>query len=160
VTRLRFVDDLQPPTLQVLFDGGDKRFVAAIAEYVAALRLPCLHDGPFEMLLFFDFKFEGEGKKYVLKDLDLSGFLGAVKPIPTGSAYFDTTTMKCPFDVRLTFKQPFAPNRVDELEDDVPARHAFIDWLASLEINVGDKPVTDLIGQPMNIHVPCATIDL
>jgi hypothetical protein len=60
----------------------------------------------------------------------------------------------------LTFKQPFDRNRVEELEEDVPARHAFLDWLAGLELVIPGRKTTDLIDQQMTIHIPCAQVDL
>ncbi|HEX7636857.1 MAG TPA: hypothetical protein VF457_00550 [Burkholderiaceae bacterium] len=163
--KLTFVAPDQPPRSEVRYVEDvftdHERIVHATDAYVQAMRMPCQHGGPVEVNFTFEFTTGWWQKdRHVLKDLPLVQFLGAVKPIPAGSAFFDTTRMKCPFDVRLTLEQPFDPNRIDELDEDVPARHAFLDWLAGLKLELGPKPRVDLLDQTMLIHVPCGTIDL
>jgi hypothetical protein len=163
IARLRFFDPKAAPTVQVLSDGGDPAFEGAISDYVQALRVPCLVGGPIDVNFSFQFRVEGGGRplrRHTLKDLSLVTFLGSVKPVAPGSAFFDTTDMKCPFDVRLTFRQPFELNRIDELDDDVPARHPLLDWLGERELNVDKKLAGELLYQQMTIHIPCLKIDL
>ena len=160
---LRFTTADAPPTYDVLYDGGDRHFAAAVGPYreaaVAVLQRPTgQRRRPLQIPIP-----GGAVRKRVFNDLTLAQFLLAVTPIPTGSAYFDTTAMKCPFDVRLTFRQPYAQNQVAELEDDVPARHAFIDWLSRQQLDaayLGGTGAAELLDQTMTIRVPCATIDL
>jgi len=162
LARVRFTDPGAPPAIDVLYDGGDRSFAEAISDYVAHLRLPCLAGAPLEEDYSFIFRIDGGGnlKRHVLKDQTLQNFLGVVKPVKAGSAYFDTTTMKCPFDVRLRFRQPVESNKIEELEEDVAERHAFLDWLGEREINLDRKAAGELYGQTMTIHVPCVKIDL
>jgi len=162
LVRVRFSEPAAPPTYEVVWDGGDRLFGEAVVAYVEKLRLPCLSGAPIEENWEFYFRMDGGGnfKRHVLKDQPLQNFLGAVKPIKPGSVYFDTTTMKCPFDVRLRFRQPVESNKIEELEEDVPARHAFLDWLGEREVNLDRKAAGELYGQSMTIHVPCIKIDL
>ena len=161
VARVRFVAADRAPEVDVLDDGGDKSFAAPIPFYVAHMRLPCMQGGPIDTFVHFRYRIDvGPAQRRVLNDVDLRTFLASVKPIAAGSAYFDTNAMKCPFDIRLKLEQPYEPNVVEELDEDVPARHAFLDWIARQQLNLGPKPPNDLLDQPMNIHVPCATIDL
>ena len=162
LVRVHFVDPAAAPTFEVVWDGGDRSFGEAIVGYVEKLRVPCLSGGPIDENYEFHFRMEGGGnfKRHVLKDLSLQDFLGAVKPIKAGSVFFDTNAMKCPFDVRLSFRQPAESNNIQELEEDVPARHAFLDWLGEREINLDRKVAGELYGQSMTIHIPCAKIDL
>lgn len=162
LARVRFTDPAAPPAIDVLYDGGDRSFAEAISDYVARLRLPCLAGAPLEEDYSFIFRIDGGGnlKRHVLKDQTLQNFLGVVKPVKAGSAFFDTGTMKCPFDVRLKFRQPVESNKIEELEEDVPARHAFLDWLGEREVNLERKLAGELYGQTMTIHIPCARIDL
>lgn len=162
LVRVRFSEPAAPPTYEVVWDGGDRQFGEAVVAYVEKLRLPCLSGAPIEENWEFHFRMDGGGnfKRHVLKDLPLQTFLGAVKPIKPGSVFFDTNTMKCPFDVRLRFRQPVEVNRIEELEEDVAERHAFLDWLGERELNLDRKTAGELYGQSMTIHVPCIKIDL
>jgi hypothetical protein len=162
VMRLTFTPGTPEPVVEVLYDGDGKSFATAVRGYATAVRLPCQHEGtPVPAIMRFRFVLEGdEAPKYVLNDLGLKDFLSAAKAVTPGSAYFDTTTMKCPFDVRFTLKQPFGPNRVEVLEEDVPARRAFADWLATREFELQPRSAANLYGQSMTIHIPCAKIDL
>lgn len=162
LVRVRFSDPAVAPTWEVVWNGGDRLFGEAVGGYVEQLRLPCLNGAPIEENWEFQFRIEGGGnfKRHVLKDLPLQSFLGAVKPIKSESVFFDTNTMKCPFDVRLRFRQPVESNKIEELEEDVAARHAFLDWLGEREINLDRKAAGELYGQTMVIHVPCVKIDL
>ena len=159
VVKLRFVDAAAPPELAVIDDAGSGAFVNALRPYVEQMRVPCLQQEPVEFHMFFKFQIPGRGEtKLVLKDLDLQTYLGVVASTPP--AYFDTHTMGCPFDVRLKFRQPFEPNGIAELEQDVPARHAFLDWLASLKLDVEPAKAKQLFGQVSTIHVPCVKLDI
>jgi hypothetical protein len=162
--RAHFVEAGAAPTYEILYVKGTSQFADAVKPYLEGMRLPCLRSGPVDTMVKFDFVIaradHGRQSRLVLKDLDLAQFLKVTRRGAAGAAFFDTRTMKCPFDVRFTFWQPFERNRVQELEEDVPARHALLDWLAGQEINLGSNPVGELLGQSMNIHVPCATIDL
>lgn len=159
VVKLRFVDPAAPPELSVLDDAGSGAFIKALRPYVEQMRVPCLQHEPVEFHMFFKFQLADLGeKKLVLKDLDLQTYLGVVSSVPP--AYFDTNTMDCPFDVRLKFRQPFEPNGIAELEQDVPARHAFLDWLAALKLDVEPAKAKQLFGQVSTIHVPCVKLDI
>ena len=159
VVKLRFVDPAAAPELTIIDDAGSGAFVNALRPYVEQMRVPCLQQEPVEFHMFFKFQIPGRGEsKLVLKDLDLQTYLGIVSSAPP--AYFDTSTMGCPFDVRLKFRQPFEPNGIAELEQDVPARHAFLDWLAALKLDIEPARAKQLFGQVSTIHVPCVKLDI
>ena len=159
VARVRFVAPDQPPEVEFLDNGGDAHFVNAVRGFTTSLRSPCLQGEPLETMFHYGFVIDGNPRP-VLNDIDLQQFVATVKKVPAGSAYFDTQLMKCPFDVRITFEQPWEPNIVQELEEDVPARHAFLDWMSQREFNLPPRDSNKLIGQQMVVHVPCAIIDL
>ncbi len=161
LARARFVDAAKSPVSEILYDGDGKSFGRAVEGYLTAMRLPCMHDLPVEALIQFNFTLEGEkSDTYVLNDLGLVQFLGAAKPVSPGSVFFDTASMKCPFDVRFTLRQPFERNQVDLLDEDVPSRRALADWLATREFDLPLRSAAHLHGQSMTIHIPCAKIDL
>jgi hypothetical protein len=159
VSRIRFVAPDRPPVVEILDNGGGRHFADNVSRFVATMRMPCLRDAPVEMMIHYRFIIDG-GDRPVLNDLDLKSFLATVKPIAQGSAFFDTRAMKCPFDVRLTWQQPYEANLIEELEEDVPSRHAFLDWMAQREFDLAPRKANLLLGQQMVVHIPCVTIDL
>ena len=160
--RVRYFSPDKPPTWEILFDGGARAFVYAVQPYLEMLRMPCVGAEAVEEDISIHFRYEPDGvlRQRVLKDLPLASFLSVVKPIKPGSVFFDTNTMQCPFDVRMTFKQPFEPNTLQELDEDVPSRHTFLDWLGQREINLDKQHSGQFLDQQMVVHIPCATIDL
>jgi len=161
VFRLHFTDPTQAPEMVVLDDGGSVLFVRSLRGYVEQFRLPCMGKEPVDLHFNYVFQLNGAGvNRVVLRDLPLGTFLRAVKQFPVGSVYFDTNLMKCPFDVRMTFLQPWNRNRIDELEEDVPARRAFLDWLSGMQLDLGPRASNQVLGQSMTLHVPCVKIDL
>ena len=159
VARVRFVAPDKPPEVEFLDKGGDARFPDAVRPFVASMRVPCLHGEPLETMFHYRFLIEGN-PRHLLNDLDLPHFIALVRKVPPGSAYFDTRLMKCPFDVRITFQQPWEPNLVQELEEDVLARHAFIDWMSQRQFDLPERAGNALLGQQMVVHVPCVIVDL
>jgi hypothetical protein len=160
VVRLHFFDAAAAPELTVLDDGGSHHFVDAVRPSVAALRMTCLGKEPIDLQVFYRFMVDGSADRLVMRDLSLAQFIRAAKPVPAGSVYFDTTLMKCPFDVRLTFRQPWNPNRIDELDEDVESRRAFLEWLSTLEFRMPPRDANKVLGQSLVVRVPCARIDL
>lgn len=162
IARVHFAAADRSPTRQILYDGHRASFGKAVAGYLDAMRLPCLPAGAtIDTVIKFDFTLEGMTRQvHVLQDLDLQQFVSAAKPAPGDSAYFDTVPMKCPFDIRLTVGEPFEPNRVELLELDEATRRPLADWIARQKLGLTPDMGAEVNGQPMNIHVPCAKIDL
>ena len=160
VARLHFFDPAKAPDMTILDDGGSNQFVRAITPSVEALRMTCLGKDPIDLQVFYTFVIDGSVNRVVLRDVTLAQFLHAVKPIAPGAGYFDTQLMKCPFDVRLTFRQPWNRNRIDELDEDLESRHAFLAWLSTLEFDLPARDANHVLGQSMLVHVPCAVLDL
>ena len=160
VLRVHFTAPDQAPELVVLDDGGSPLFVRAVRGYFSEMRLPCIGKEPVDFHFQYRFLIEGAVNRVVLRDQPLGTFLRSVKPGTMSQVYFDTNLMKCPFDLRLTFLQPWNRNRIDELEEDVPARHAFLDWLSGMQLDLGARAANHVLGQSMIIHVPCVKIDL
>ena len=160
VLRLHFFDAAAAPEVTVLDNGGSPHFAEAVQPSVAALRMTCLGKEPVDLQVFYQFRIDGSADRVVLRDLTLARFIRAAKSVPAGSVYFDTTLMNCPFDVRLTFRQPWNPNRIDELDDDLESRHAFLEWLSTLELRMPPKDANKVLGQSMLIQVPCVKVDL
>ena len=163
VARLHFADLAGAPEMTVLDDGGSALFVRAITPSIEAVRLVCVGKAPAEpvdLQVYYSFQIDGSADRVVLRDVTLKQFLGVVKPFPKGAIYFDTQLMKCPFDVRLTLRQPWGRNRIDELDEDVESRHTFLSWLSTLELKLPPRDANRVLGQSTIVHVPCAVLDL
>ena len=156
--RLRFEAPDQAPKLGVLAASRHTALVAAVRDYAAGLRLPCLGSQPVEPTQLFMFKIDG-GARTVLNDFSLVQMVGAARDLPAG-VYFDLNTMQCPFSLRLSYFRPHGPNEVRSLDTHYPARQAFMDWLSQITLNLPDVRNTEVLGQTITVEVPCGTVDL
>jgi hypothetical protein len=129
-----------------------------VERHVAGLRLPCMDSDPIGVDVLYQFRLD-EGKRTVLQDTTLPKLLGAAKSLPA-PAYFDLTTMGCPFDVRFTYQQPHRPNRIGQLDAADPKRQPFLDWLTGLHLRLADATNTAVLGDSMTVNVPCMKLDL
>jgi hypothetical protein len=156
--RLRFTSPTEPPSVTVLARSGHRAFWREVEAFAADYRVPCLAGEAVDIAMLYTFRIEG-GARTRLNDLTLRDWLVAVSapPLP---AYFDTTTMGCPFDVRLQYLRPHEPNIVLEVESANPARRQFLDWLAAMKLELDPGVNTAVLGDTITISVPCAKIDL
>jgi hypothetical protein len=147
-----------PPEVRV-HSASHSRLQATALKHAQGMRMPC-HPGQGHLVtdVIYEFALHG-GNRTLLKDASVASLVRAAATYPT-PAYFDSNTMGCPFDLRLTYYQPHRPNLVQQLETDHPDRRAFMDWLASLRLKLDDKPNTAVLGDTMTVNVPCATLDL
>jgi len=132
----------------------------AAEDWADDYRMPCLAKGtPVDTVMAFVFKIP-DAAHVALKDLDLMGLLRGSQALPPG-AQFDTTTMGCPFDLKIMHLQPHEPNRVDQLDTPNPARVPLMQWLQFVQLRAPDaQTANQLLGQSHIVHVPCAQLDL
>lgn len=155
--RLRFTRPDAPPEVAVLA-SNHRKLEASMRSYAEDLRLPCMTAEPVAWNVMYHYRLEG-GRRTVLKDLPLTDLLRSAKqPLPP--AYFDFTTMGCPFDVRLTYFQPHSRNQVGQLDNVHPARQPLFDWMAGLALNLSEQQNTAVLGDSMTVSVPCGKLDL
>jgi len=156
--KLRFMAPDLPPEVEMLAASPYPRLESAVRKHLADLRLPCLKDGPISVTQLYSFVLDG-GERTLLKDRTLKQLVSQAQTVQRG-VYFDLSTMSCPFAVRLTYWQPHAKNRVDELEDPVPARLPFLDWLTGLILKLPADMNTHVLGQTITVQIPCGVVDL
>jgi hypothetical protein len=156
LVRLTFTSATSAP--EVTFDDGpsDRDLRDSLKRFFADYRLPCMTDGPVSMTRIQRFRIEGSAREFV-KDLTLQQFLGSVTGLPQ-QVYFDTSTMGCPFDLRVEHRRPYYGNWVGELGDANPARKPLLDWISSLQLRV--TPPHRVLGEQFTVSVPCVIIDL
>jgi len=155
---LRFDAPDRAPEVEWLADAPDYSLHLAVKRYIEGLRLPCLHDGPITFSHFFIFRLDG-GSRTTLRDMTLQRFVQAAKDLPL-PAYFDFSTMACPFDVRINYMRPYKDNLVRELENSNPARKPLLDWLSKLTFNLRKNDSLKVIGDEFTLSVPCGTLNL
>ncbi len=159
IVKLTFSDATSPPSATVLDDVNSSALRRAALAYSEGYRMPCHAGASVEVVQFYTYRFEGDAK-VLLNDMPLTSFLRNVKGIEQANAYFDFTTMGCPFEVRLTLYQPFSANAVGELGARNPERRFFLDWLRRRELNLDTKTLRAVVAQQTTISVPCTILSL
>jgi hypothetical protein len=153
----RFTGADAPPEVQI--DAASHAALrTSVESYASGLRMPCLQDQPVSVYINYIFRIDG-GSRTLLRDLALQTLVrGLKRPLPP--AYFDFTTMGCPFDLRLSYYRPHRRNVVSELENTNPARAAFMDWLSMVTLSLDSANNTAILGDQITVSVPCGKLDL
>ncbi len=161
IVEAKFVDPGKGPSTRVVYQNGPRAIVNHVREHVERYRMPCLvaSEGPLVATQRFRFKYE-DNASYRLKDMHLTQFLQNVENLQLQKVRFDFNTMGCPFELEFQPYQPYARNRIGELESANPNRREFIEWLVLLKMDLPAKVVPHVIGEEMRIAVPCMVIDL
>lgn len=158
LVRMRFESPDAPPIAK-LVAGPDSRVLRRAAlDFAPGFRLPCLKAGPIDVDIVLKFRLEGEATT-VVKDMPLRTLLGGARSVPKPVS-FDTRSMGCPFDVRLSLLQPHSANRVYEVGERNPERREFLHWLANLELKMDASTLLQVLGDTFTVSVPCTTINL
>jgi hypothetical protein len=155
---LAFAAPDQPPQLTWLVAAKNHTLRWAVEQYVKDLRMPCQQGEPAHLSVLYQFSIV-DGTRVIMKDLSLKQYLAFAKVMPT-SVYFDLDKLGCPFDLRVRYLQPVAPNHVSELDNANPARKPFIDWIANISLNFSDTQLSQVIGDSFTVSVPCGKVDL
>jgi hypothetical protein len=157
--KLKYANATDAPQVTSLDNAADRHLVHATRLFAEGLRMPCHEGDPVEQMVSFRYGIEGEPRS-VLADPSFVAFLRGVKGIREANVYFDFNTMGCPFDVRLWLFQPHAPNIVGEIGSTNPERRFFVDWLRRQQLELDARRLNAVIGQHMDLRVPCAIVSL
>lgn len=157
VLRLAFTDPEQPPDITELASQHTPMARRTLA-YAQGLRLPCLPPGErVSLVRIYQFRLLG-GDRVFLRDMALVPFLSQAKDIP--SARFNLNDMACPFEVRLTYRQPTLPNHVAQLGTSDARREPLLQWLTTLTLKLPKQQQMLAFDQSMVLSIPCGSIDL
>jgi hypothetical protein len=156
--RLRFESPTQPPKATFVAEARDHALKSALEDWVNGYRLPCMGATPIETEMVFAFRLDG-GERTRIRDLTLRQFVSSVRNLPR-PAYFDFQAMGCPFDLRVSYRQPFSRNGVFELEKSLPERQPFLDWLSQLALRLPEKTQLEVLGDTFTLSVPCGKLDI
>lgn len=162
VLQMSFAQRDEPPTVTVIYGGGHYLIAETAKQWAsAAYRLHC--DTPLEkpVVTKITNRFVPTGGvPMVLKDMDFISFLKSVDRKSLGTPKFDFNNMSCPFDVNVTLLQPHAPNDVAEISTRDGRRTEFLNWMKTLVFSYPKDFERFLIGQSMQVTVPCMALDL
>jgi hypothetical protein len=158
LVRLRFTRPDSPPAVQVLAAPRRGSFELSVRDYAAGYRLPCQSGGPVELLQLYEFKMSDRADRH-LKDMQLLTLLRMAVEVPR-PAHFDLDAMRCPFDLRLGYYQPYAENDVAQLDTADTEREPLMRWLAKIALKLPEDLNMAVLGDRATVHVPCGKIDL
>ncbi len=158
LVRLRFTNPAAAPEIRIVAGPQHAPLRRALNGFAQEYRLPCMGTAPVELDLLYSFRIDGYPRT-VLKDMRLTQMLGSAARMPL-PASFDFSTMGCPFDLRVTHRQPYARHVVKQIEPAHPGRRSFIDWLAQVELKLSDQQSQQVLGDTFTVSVPCAKLDL
>ena len=158
LVRARFTNATDAPEVEVFARPYASDLASEMKDWFKAVRLPCHEGAPLTAGWTYIFLFEGE--RYGFKELGFRDFLVHAKGITKQTLALDTTTMGCPFDLRLHYRQPAMPNAVGEVGPPNPARRQLLQWMAGTELNLSNKSLDSVFGDSAKITVPCLKIDL
>jgi hypothetical protein len=161
LAKLRFTGPELPPEVTL---HASSRAVTGLAEdavlpWAAKLRLPCIEGAAIETFIRFVFRMEG-GQAFGFRDTTFFSFLRSARNLEQPGAVFDTTTMACPFDLTLIYRQPYFPNQVGERDAAQASRRPLLEWLSALVLDLKPGQQDAVTGDTVTFTVPCLKIDL
>jgi hypothetical protein len=161
LVKLVFVGPADPPSAQILFDGGHPRFGQAVLANAEAYRLPCLRAGErLSATQIYLFKMEGRGTVWSQTEITLVQLLRLVTPKDKRGVRFDFSTMGCPFKLTVAPLRPYAPNHVYQLGTPDINRTEFTAWLRKISFDIPARDMATLFAEATTVVVPCAILDL
>jgi hypothetical protein len=158
LARARFVNATDAPEVEVFSRPYASGLADEVKDWFKSVRLPCHVGDPITAVWTFVYLIEGE--RYGFKELTLRSFVGGAKGIRSQTLAFDTTTMGCPFDLQLHYRQPAMANAVGEVGPPNPARRPLLEWMAATEFDLGAKSLDSIFGDTAKLTVPCLRINL
>jgi hypothetical protein len=149
----------RPPVLKVNSQRSANMLALAVSRWLQDTRMPCHPGRPVTAYVTYEFLIEGAGR-YGFKEVTFRNLLAATAGIERQRLAFDTTTMGCPFDVKLWYRQPHLPNRVGEMGQSNPARRPLLEWMETVEFKMRQADLDTIYGDSTVITVPCIRVDL
>lgn len=159
VAEVRYLAPDQPPVVVVHARRAAADLSRAVQIWLLGNRMPCHPGRPVTAYQTFEFLLDGMGQ-YGFKAVSLRSLLALTTGIERQRLDFDTTTMGCPFDVHLWYRQPHLPNRVGEVGERQAARRPLLEWMETVELKLPDDTLDSIYGDRALITVPCVRIDL
>ena len=154
-----------PPGVEVLYSTEPPKVVDFLIENWKSYRFVCPRPADMDpitvdqSLVFF----KGAPPSSLLKErqMSLTRFLDMTKLVPGEKVDIDLDAMRCPFAVVWTSLKPAAPNRARATTGISGIdRGPLLRWLAGLELDMSDAVREQLIGEVIQVQIPCGRINL
>ena len=158
MVRLLFTSADGPPEVSVVSRPGSAVLVRPATRWAQNYRLPCFQGMGLRVEVLMNYRFAGENPGF--RDIGLRRFVGGIRGIQHQRVSFDFNTMACPFELRLNYRQPLLPNRVQQVSDPHPARAPFLEWLAGAVLDLPDRSLDAVFADTVLLVIPCGKIDL
>lgn len=158
VARLRFDAPDKPPGVTLFARKNHRILAEEVGAWVQDFRMPCQQGDP--VIADWTFVYRLGSDYYGFNPLTLRQFMAGVRGIRDQTVAFDTTTMRCPFAVKIQYLQPLRPNVVGEVDEAVPEREAFLRWLSAAELDVPPNAADAIFADTLTLDVPCVKINL
>jgi hypothetical protein len=155
-------DGASAPEVKILH-SDNRKAERSVLENLAEYRMPCRKTGdkPFTFRQNFTYAVgEAQAAKFTEPLMALPRFLGSVRGIKQQSAYFDFSTMGCPFRVQWELRRPVQDNDARTEGAPNPNRAEFLAWLQGLELDLSAKQTRALLGESVLLDIPCGVLDL
>lgn len=159
LVQLTFDSPDGPPVAKLYSRTSAEMLRTEVARWVEGLRMPCHTGGPTTSSWTYIFVMEGDAYGF-RPGLSLMAFLGSVRDIRQQRVEFDLSTMACPFEVELQYRQPYLPNLVGEVGQYNPSRQPFLSWLAAADLDLPGRALDSVYGDKLRLLVPCLNINL
>ena len=148
------------PRVEVFARPSARMLADTITDWAQDYRLPCHSGGPLVASRAFHFYLGDSVYGFKSANLPLMQFLRSMRGLSQARVNFDFNAMACPFEVKLAYFQPLRPNAVGQVGVPHPARQAFLDWLAAVELDLPGDTLDALFGDKVTLSVPCVKINL
>ena len=159
LVEMRFVDADGPPEITLLARPASRDFLPSVTTWAEQFRMPCHAGSPVRTRWTLVYRLEGD-PRYGFKQIGLVEFLGSLRGLETMRVDFDFNAMGCPFEVRLQYLQPQRRNVVVQINEPLPQRQPFVDWLAGAELKISDRNQDAVFGDRVVLAVPCGKFNL
>lgn len=159
VFRRTYENASDPPKVEVFHRPYAAVLGQAVQDWAAETVMPC-HDGQGPLMVLETAVYSFGNDEFGFRAPTFRQFLGAAKGIEQQAVSLDTHEMDCPFEVFVSYRQPFLPNGVSEIGAQIPARRKLLDWMRNTELDVPERTADAIFADTARITIPCVKIDL
>ena len=159
VVQLRFTSADSAPEVTVVARPASEVFLRPARRWAQGFRMPCFSGRPLRAEYLLIYRLSG-ANAFGFRELSLRQFVANIRGIEHQRVQFDFTTMGCPFEVRLNYRQPLLRNEAQQVSEPNPLRQPFLDWLESATLRLEEGSLDAVFGDSVVLHIPCTKINL
>lgn len=155
LVKIKFLSGDSPPSTEVVASTAGSGNEKTVLDHVSGYRWLCAGQTQSSLVFSQLFVFGIDPVVTTLRQ-----FIGLLDEASVRGPRFDFTSMNCPFEVRMTYLQPYLPNSISGTRGADNHRLAFDGWLQSVkfrpELTAGNR----MVGRDLQFQAPCAILDL